>query len=178
MTRKPASGRLSPFWYGHNVLVSGTSDRLAVRAERADTSPATELLAAFREEIGSLYGPLDDSRWPSAKPEEVAPPGGTLLVIYRDGEPVACGGVKRLARELGEIKRMYVTPEARGSGVARRLLEELETAARDSLGYERVRLDTGPSQPHARALYESAGYREIPDYNGNIYASVWFEKRL
>ena len=61
--------------------------------------------------------------------------------------------------------------------MARALLAALEDAARD-LGYARVRLDTGPRQPHARALYESAGYAEIPDYNDNPAASYWAEKRL
>ena len=149
-----------------------------MRVERADACPATELLAAFREEIDSLYGPLDDSRWPSAEPAELTPPGGILLVIYSGGQAVACGGVKRLTPGVGEIKRMYVTPRARGAGVARRLLEQLEEAARGALGYTHVRLDTGPRQPHARSLYESAGYHEIPDYNNNAYANVWFEKML
>ena len=72
---------------------------------------------------------------------------------------------------------MYVVPEARSRGHARRLLYALEDAARE-LGYVRVRLDTGPLQPHARALYESEGYREIPDYNDNPYASFWGEKEL
>jgi GNAT superfamily N-acetyltransferase len=68
-------------------------------------------------------------------------------------------------------------PHARSRGLARALLAALEAAARD-LGYERVRLDTGARQPHARALYEAEGYRSIPDYNGNPYAAFWAEKRL
>jgi GNAT superfamily N-acetyltransferase len=90
---------------------------------------------------------------------------------------VACGGVKRLDDATGEIKRMFVAPEARGRGVARALLAALEETAR-GLGYERVRLDTGAKQPHAQALYASAGYAAIPDYNRNAYASYWFEKEL
>jgi ribosomal protein S18 acetylase RimI-like enzyme len=70
-----------------------------------------------------------------------------------------------------------VVPEARSRGHARRLLVALEDAAAD-LGYEIARLDTGPQQPHARALYESAGYRSIPSYNGNEVASYWGEKAL
>ena len=93
------------------------------------------------------------------------------------GEPVAVGAVKRLDDGLCEIKRMYVAPEARGRGVARALLVALEDAAR-SLGYARARLDTGPSQPQAKALYLATGYTEIPDYNGNPDASFWAEKPL
>ena len=72
---------------------------------------------------------------------------------------------------------MFVVARARGGGVGRRLLAELEAECR-RLGYGRVRLDTGPEQPAARALYEGAGYRPIPDYNANPYAAHWFEKRL
>jgi GNAT superfamily N-acetyltransferase len=61
--------------------------------------------------------------------------------------------------------------------VAGALLVALEDAARE-LGYARVRLDTGPKQPHAERLYRRAGYREIPDYNGNVVARHWFEKGL
>ncbi len=149
-----------------------------MRAERADASPGAELLAAFVDEIIGLYGPVDPSRWPSADPDELAPAGGVFLVLYSSEAPVACGGVKWLEPGIGEIKRMYVVPTERGRGVARGLLGELEAAARDQLGYRRVRLDTGAEQPHARALYESAGYRTIPDYNANAYASFWFEKEL
>ena len=114
---------------------------------------------------------------PTATGEELSPPGGGFVVIYEDGRAVAGGGVKRLTEDVGEIKRMYVAPQARSRGHARRLLAELEALARD-LGYERVRLDTGAEQPHARALYASAGYLEIDDYNRNPYATYWGEKRL
>ncbi len=72
---------------------------------------------------------------------------------------------------------MYVAPAGRSQGVARALLGALEDAARER-GYARVRLDTGPRQPHARTLYLSAGYHEIPDYNQNPAASFWGEKDL
>ena len=66
---------------------------------------------------------------------------------------------------------------ALNAAVRRELLQALEDAVRD-LGYERARLDTGPRQPHAEALYRSAGYEEIADYNGNPHASFFGEKRL
>ena len=87
------------------------------------------------------------------------------------------GGLKRIGDGVAEVKRMFVVPEARTRGHARRLLTGLEDAAR-RLGYAHVRLDTGPQQPNAKHLYESAGYREIPDYNGNPHASYWAEKDL
>jgi GNAT superfamily N-acetyltransferase len=90
---------------------------------------------------------------------------------------VCGGGLKRLDDEAGEIKRMYVVPAARRRGVARQLLTALEDAARD-LGYRIVRLDTGPLQAHAQAIYESTGYHAIGNFNANPVASYWGEKRL
>jgi GNAT superfamily N-acetyltransferase len=72
---------------------------------------------------------------------------------------------------------MYVRPEHRRRGHARRLLAELETIARER-GYERVRLDTGPLQPEAAALYTSAGYHPIGAYTEMPPGSLFFEKRL
>jgi GNAT superfamily N-acetyltransferase len=154
-------------------------DALSFRPAPADEEPGAALLHGFLAEIEQLYGPLDFTATPSATPEELNPgAGGTFLVGYdASGAAVACGGVKRLDDATGEIKRMFVAPEARGRGVARALLAALEEAAR-ALGYERVRLDTGAKQPHAHALYASAGYAAIPDYNRNAYASYWFEKEL
>ena len=145
----------------------------------AGESPARELIAAMVAEVQRMYGGSldDDPRSPSATPADFSPPGGVCLVGYEDGSAVSVGGVKRLDDETAEIKRMYVVPKARGRGAGRELLVALEDAARE-LGYARVRLDTGRDQPHARALYESVGYREIPDYNGNPYATYWGERDL
>lgn len=143
----------------------------------ADAPPGSELLAAMVRELAAFYGDITGPGMPTATPAEMGPPDGAFLVGELDGRPVACGGVKRLGPGLAEIKRMYVAPEARGRGVARALLGALEDAAR-TLGYERVRLDTGPSQPHARSLYASAGYASIEAYNVNPAASYWGEKRL
>jgi GNAT superfamily N-acetyltransferase len=129
------------------------------------------------DELDDVYGGFHQGVGPTATPEEMSPPGGAFVVVYADDKAVAGGGVKRLDDETAEIKRMYVMPEARSRGHARRLLYALEDAARE-LGYRRVRLDTGRLQPHARALYESEGYRSIPDYNDNPYASFWGEKEL
>ena len=113
-----------------------------------------------------------------ASAEDLEPSaGGAFLVGREDGQAVAGGALKRMEPGVAEIKRMYVVPDARRRGHARRLLEALEDAARE-LGYERVRLDTGARQPHARALYESAGFQPIPDYNDNPKAAYWGEKML
>lgn len=113
----------------------------------------------------------------SADPAELSPPRGGFVVVCVDGCASGCGGFKRFDSQACEIKRMYLAPKVRGRGLGFRLLEKLETLGRDR-GYSRVRLDTGDRQPAAKHLYERAGYREIPDYNGNPYAHFWFEKYL
>jgi uncharacterized protein (DUF952 family)/GNAT superfamily N-acetyltransferase len=152
--------------------------RLALVPARADAPPASDLIEGMMRDLEPLYGRIDGGGTPTASPDEMWAPTGTFLVGWdSDGRPVCGGGVKRLDATTAEIKRMFVAPDARGRGHARRLLGGLEDAAR-RLGYATVRLDTGPKQPHAKALYESAGYVEVADYNGNPHASYWAEKLL
>jgi GNAT superfamily N-acetyltransferase len=144
----------------------------------ADAPPASDLLAAMVAEMRGLYGPIDGPGMPSATPADFGPPHGTFLVGFDDaGVPVCGGGVKRLDDDTAEIKRMYVVPAARRQGLARVLLGALEDAARD-LGYTTARLDTGPQQAYAQALYEASGYRAIDNFNANPVASYWGEKDL
>lgn len=148
------------------------------RAIDAAEPPASDLIEAMIASLVPLYGRIDGANAPKASPEVFRPPGGVFLVGFDDdGRPVCGGGIKRLEDGVGEIKRMYVVEDAQGRGLGRALLVALEDAAR-GLGYRRVRLDTGPRQPHAERLYRSAGYREIADYNGNPHASFFGEKDL
>ena len=144
-----------------------------------DSGDGGTLERAMREEISELYTGLDlqGPDMPKAGPEELNPPKGVFLVGYEEGVATCCGGLKRLDDETCELKRMYVIPAARGRGVARILLTALEDRARE-LGYGVARLDTGPRQPGAQHLYESAGYIEIPNFNANPVATYFGEKRL
>jgi GNAT superfamily N-acetyltransferase len=150
---------------------------VALDGERSD---AAVLLAAMTGEMRVLYDglDLDAPDMPQAGARELGPPGGTYLVGYDDeGRAVCGGGVKRLPDGACEIKRMYVVPDARGQGVALVLLHALEDAARE-LGYQTVRLDTGPRQVHAQKIYEAQGYRPIPNFNANPVATFFGEKHL
>jgi DNA-binding MarR family transcriptional regulator len=109
--------------------------------------------------------------------EEIAPPGGSMLVAHLFGEPVGCGAIRTLEPGVAEIKRMWISPEVRGLGVGRRLLAELERAA-IARKLRTVRLDTNGSLAEALHLYRASGYRETPPYNHNPYAQHWFEKTL
>jgi GNAT superfamily N-acetyltransferase len=145
--------------------------------EASDTPVSEQLQRAYFADIASRYPGWSPDLIPSADPAEVAPPVGAWIVAYLDDQPVGCGGVKRLDDASAELKRIYLAAAARGRGLGRRLLETLEQHARE-LGYERLRLDTGNLQPEALCLFRSAGYEQIPDYNGNTWATYWMEKRL
>ena len=144
---------------------------------RGDSAEARELVAAMEDWVTEGFGPTTPDRTSTVAAAEMVPPDGAFVVVREDGRPVAGGGIRRLSDGVCEIKRMYVLPEARGRGHGRRVLEALESVAL-RLGYRRARLDAAQSMTTAMGLYESAGYRPIPDYNGNSYASFWGEKRL
>jgi GNAT superfamily N-acetyltransferase len=104
-------------------------------------------------------------------------PGSAWLVLYEDGRPVGCGGLRTLEPGVGEIKRMFVAEEARGRGHARRLLGELEALARER-GHRRIRLITTEVFAEARTLYESAGYRVDSTWVEEGRRDYWMEKEL
>jgi GNAT superfamily N-acetyltransferase len=151
----------------------------ALRFERCDPEerPASQLLAEMRVELNDVYETFSRLDNPPLHPDELRQPGGAYLVGYQGDDAVAGGGLRRLDQGVAEIKRMFVRPAARSSGVARLLLQALEDEAR-ALGYAAVRLDTGPKQVHGLALYRSAGYVDVPPYNDNPFACFWGEKRL
>ncbi|MFD5570258.1 bifunctional helix-turn-helix transcriptional regulator/GNAT family N-acetyltransferase [Streptomyces cadmiisoli] len=111
------------------------------------------------------------------RPEEVSGDAGAFHVAYEEGRPVGCGGLRRLDPGMGEIKHVWVHPDARRLGLARRILGELEREAAGR-GMTAVRLDTHAVLTEARAMYRACGYTEIPAYLEHVYASHWFEKRL
>lgn len=108
---------------------------------------------------------------------DFVPPRGVFLVASIDGETVAGGCVKLSAPKVGWLKRMWVADSARGLGIGRRLLDALECHAR-ALGATIIRLDTNRALQEAIAMYRSAGYRQVPPFNTERYATHWFEKRL
>jgi GNAT superfamily N-acetyltransferase len=125
--------------------------------------------AATDEEIAAAL--LDD---PS---EDLAAPQGTFLVARRGEAVVGCAGLRLLADGVGEVKRVFVAPVARGHGLGRRLMLELEELAR-AHGLHTLRLDTRSDLVEARALYAALGYVEVPAFNNGQYAEHWFAKDL
>jgi DNA-binding MarR family transcriptional regulator/ribosomal protein S18 acetylase RimI-like enzyme len=154
----------------------------ASAAEVALEDPASveaqACIQAYLDELDARFeGGFDAARSVSADPGELVPPRGAFVVARLEGEAVACGGLKRIADGMGEIKRMWVAPDARGLGIAQRVLDALEAHA-VAMGLRTLRLDTNGNLVEARALYDRNGYIEIPAYNDNPYAHHWFEKSL
>lgn len=161
-----------------------TAERLltAGLVEIAVEDPATE---AAQHCIGEYFTELDgrfDSGFDpalsiSADIAELTEPAGLLLVARLRDNPIGCGALKLHGAEPAEIKRMWVDPSARGLGLGRRLLDELEDHAvqRD---VNLVRLETNGSLDEAINLYRSSGYHEVSAFNDEPFAHHWFEKRL
>jgi DNA-binding MarR family transcriptional regulator len=108
---------------------------------------------------------------------DFVPPRGSFLVASIDAETVAGGCVKKTAPRVGWLKRMWVADTARGLGIGRRMLEALEAEAR-TLGITLLQLETNKTLHEAIAMYRSAGYRQVPAFNAEPYATHWFQKRL
>jgi GNAT superfamily N-acetyltransferase len=101
------------------------------------------------------------------------------VIARLDGRAVGCGALRKLDLTTAEVKRMYVEPEMRGHGVAKRVLEHLEVVGRD-LGVERLVLETGIYQAEAIGLYHKAGFAPVRcwgEYAESV-TSVCFEKRI
>ena len=137
---------------------------------------AQRALGHYFAEIGAAFGFETGSALSDAAAAYV-PPRGAFVVAGPDDAPLACGAVQFLDADRGEVKRMWVAPAARGQGVAGALLARLEGLIRDA-GRTESLLDTNSTLTRAVGLYESRGYRRVPDYNGNADADVWFAKTL
>ena len=120
---------------------------------------------------------FDPGRSISAQAHELMPPAGLFLVAHLRHEPVGCGALKFHADAPAELKRMWVAPQARGLGLGRRILHELERHAREA-GVAVLRLETNRTLAEAIKLYRRSGYQEVEAFNTEPYAHHWFEKRL
>ena len=156
-----------------------------VRQVGYDDADAQQLVDRVQQEYVRRYGGPDDSPLDSA---EFLPPDGLFVVGYDNGRPVAMGGwrLSETARaELGfqgrvvELRRMYVIPESRGRGLARSVLDHLETTAAVA-GADWMVLETGSPQPEAVALYRSSGYQPIAAFGhyATSTRSIHLGKRL
>jgi DNA-binding MarR family transcriptional regulator/GNAT superfamily N-acetyltransferase len=155
-----------------------TAGLVSVDVEDPASPAARFCIESYFAELDSRFDTGFDPRQSiSADVDELTEPAGLLLVARLRGEPIGCGALKFHGTQPAEIKRMWVAPTARGLGVGRRLLSELEDRARER-GTTHVRLETNKTLKEAGGLYRSAGYDEVAAFNDEPYAHHWFEKRL
>jgi GNAT superfamily N-acetyltransferase len=140
------------------------------------------VVAQAEAEIVLRYGDLDgDEQGLTAAMFD--PPAGAFLVARRGhaaGPPLGGVGVRAIHPGVGQIRRLWVDPGARGKGVARALMAGIEDAARE-LGLTDLRLGTGDAQPEAVALYASSGWQRVfvgRDGRPVPPRHIWFVKRL
>ncbi len=134
--------------------------------EYATSLPFSLCFQGFENELATLPG-------------RYAPPSGRLLLAVRDGAPIGCVALREIGPgPICEMKRLYVRPAARGTGLGRVLAERIIAEAR-SAGYERMRLDTSDDMLAAQSLYRSLGFRLIDRYNDDpVPGTVWMELTL
>ena len=175
---------LTPAQRGRLVAAMAEVHRLlqlaGLQVERVDpASPAARwCVGQYFDELDRRFDSgFDPAASLSAEDRDLIPPRGAFLVAFVDGEPVACGAVKGSSPGVGSLKRMWVSGTVRGLGIGRRMLEALETRARE-LGLTALRLETNRTLREAIRLYRSVGFREVAAFNDDPYAHHWFEKRL
>jgi len=156
---------------------------LASQVQIEITDPATQAarycLRSYFEELTHRFdGGFDPRQSISATEDEMRLPDGLLLVAVVHGNPVGCGALKlHTDTRIAEIKRMWTSPELRGLGLGRRILDQLAEEAQ-ARGMSTLRLETNHSLTEARRLYETSGFVEVQAFNNETYAHHWFQRDL
>jgi putative acetyltransferase len=109
----------------------------------------------------------------AALPAPYVPPSGALLIARAGADVAGCVALRPLDARTGEMKRLYVRPAYRSSGLGKRLVEAVIHAARQA-GYSELRLDTLPSMSAAQALYQRLGFNEIAPYGAKYLPGTRF----
>lgn len=153
-------------------------DRIVLRDLDPRSPDAVSCLEAYYAELGQrLKTGFDVNLSCDPDASDMMAPRGAFLVAYGGQVPLGCVGLKGTDKGYAEIKRLWVAPDARGTGMARRLMDAVEQRARE-LGIALLRLDTNSALPEAVALYRNSGWTEIERFNDDPYPDFFFEKRL
>ncbi len=145
-------------------------------AQAADIPHVREMLREYVQWIGLDLAFQEIDAEIGGLPGEYAPPRGAMFVAVEGERYLAMIALRPIDKTAGEMKRLYVRPEARGRGLARRLIARLCDEAR-RLNYSELRLDTLPKMGEAQALYESYGFVDIEPYYETPIAGTRFMSR-
>lgn len=166
------------------VEAMGTVERLltaglvTVAVEDPSTREARACIAAYFAELAERFdGGFEPGKTTAVDVGDMVEPAGLLLIARLHGEPVGCVALRLQGGGVGDVKRMWVAREARGLGLGRRLLGEVEDQARDR-GIDLLRLDTNKALLEAQQLYRTSGFVDVERFNDEAYAHHWFAKRL
>ena len=143
----------------------------------ADVATARALFEEYQKSLGFSLCFQNFDEELAGLPGAYAPPDGRLLLAFAGDEPAGCIALRNIGEEICEMKRLWVRPAFRGTGLGRRLVDTLMAEAR-AIGYRAVRLDTLPSMRAAQALYESLGFRDIPPYNDHPIEGTRFMEAI
>ena len=135
------------------------------------------MLSSYLREVSATIPDAIVSQSELDDVDDFVPPRGRFLVATIDDQPTGGGALRFFDDRTAELKRMWIRPDARGTGLGAALLAELERHA-SGFGCTRVRLDTNSLLTAAVALYRRSGYHEIRRYNHNPDTDLWFEKQL
>lgn len=152
-----------------------TIGAITAAIEDVRSPDAEQLIRELSAELAALYQVGDGSA--GFKPEDVEVPRAAFVIARHNGYPVGCGAIRPLDEQTVEVKRMYTRSDYRRQGVAQAVLAELERVA-ILFGYTTVKLQTGPKQLNAAALYERVGYYRIPRFSGNWDLVLAYQKDL
>ena len=156
-----------------STKTSATSFDLVAAASPEEVAACRELFLEYQRGLGvSLCFQGFDAEL-AALPGDYAPPRGCLVLALLKGRPAGCVALRPLFHRDAEMKRLYVRPVHRGSGLGRILATHVIGAAR-TLGYETLKLDTLPQMHAAQRMYETLGFRDTAPYNDNPVSGVRF----
>lgn len=161
-------------------FIATAMNRHAVTIDRVDPTSdgALYCLERYYAELASRFEEgFDVSLSCDPEASDMVPPRGSFLVAMSDGLPIGCVGLKGSGSTLGEVKRLWVAPDARGAGLGKRMMTAIEAEAR-ALSMDTLRLDTNRALPEAYELYKRNGWTEIDRFNDDPYPDFFFEKRL
>lgn len=153
-------------------------DQVEIRAADPDSPEALACLRAYYDLLAAKIDGVTSEllTLPLADAPKYRAPLGAFLVAWSDDLPIGCVSLRPLDQGVAEVKRLWVDPQARGQGLGRRLMRDIESHGR-ALGYREMKLDSNAALTEALALYRSDGWVDIPKYS-DFPSTHWMGKRL